>query len=75
MVYKRENQPYSTNLAYHEMNITIPVTEHLLNNGSMYAHLFFGKASIHPSASRGCVAIPGQSHSIYRILHSSQSSL
>ena len=56
------------------MNITIPVTEHLLNNGSMYAHLFFGKASIHPSASRGCVSIPGESHSIYRILHSSQSS-
>lgn len=66
LLYKRENQPYSTDLAYHEVNITLPVTQHLLTNGSIYAHMFFGKSTILPSAKRGCVSTPGQSHSVYR---------
>lgn len=69
LLYKRENQLYSTNLPYHEVNITLPVTQHLLTNGSLYAHMFFGKSTILPSDERGCVSTPGQSHSVYRTLH------
>ena len=66
LLYKRENQVYSSSLPYHEMNITLPVTQHLLNNGSVYAHIFFGKSSILPSADRTCASSVGQTHTVYR---------
>ena len=43
-------------MPYDELNITIPVTQQLLNNGSYYAHIFFGKASSVPSPETGCVS-------------------
>lgn len=66
LLYKRESQPYSSSMDYNEVNITIPMTAGLLNNGTYFAHLFFGVAGIEPSMERGCVSIKGQTHTVYR---------
>ena len=66
LLYKRENQVFNSNLPYHETNITIPVTHHLLSNGSLYAHIFFGKSSILPSTLPTCKSQPGMNHVVYR---------
>lgn len=66
LLYKRENAPFSASMPYDELNITIPVTQQLLNNGSYYAHIFFGKASSVPSPETGCVSSFGLTHTVYR---------
>lgn len=65
LIYKREKVHYGSNLEYNEQNITLPVTENLLNNGTLYAHIFFGMASKKPSECTGTV---GMSHTIYRMV-------
>lgn len=64
LIYKREKVHYGSNLEYNEQNITLPVTENLLNNGTLYAHIFFGMASKKPSECTGTV---GMSHTIYQL--------
>lgn len=64
LLYKRENVPFSAAMPYDETNITIPITQQLLNNGSYYAHIFFGKGSSVPSA---CSSSYGLTHSVYRM--------
>ena len=75
LLYKRENVPFSASMPYDELNITIPVTQQLLNNGSYYAHIFFGKASSVPSPETGCVSSFGLTHTVYRARCSSSSCL
>ena len=66
MLYKRESQPYSSSMEYNEVNMTLPVTDNLLHNGTLFAHIFFGQSSIKPSSERGCVSTAGQTHTVYR---------
>ena len=66
LLYKRENIPFSASMPYDEVNITIPITQQLLNNGSYFAHIFFGKASSIPSPETGCVSSFGLTHTVYR---------
>ena len=75
LLYKRENVSFSASMPYDELNITIPVTQQLLNNGSYYAHIFFGKASSVPSPETGCVSSFGLTHTVYRARCSSSSCL
>ena len=64
LIYKREKLHYGNNLEYNELNVTLPMTENLLNNGTLYAHIFFGMASKKPSE---CTSTMGMTHTIYRI--------
>ena len=49
-----------------ELNITLPMTENLLNNGTLYAHIFFGMASKKPMIEDKCEGKMGMSHMVYR---------
>ncbi|KNB45752.1 hypothetical protein JH06_1356 [Blastocystis sp. subtype 4] len=64
LIYKREKLHYGTNLEYNELNVTLPMTENLLNNGTLYAHIFFGMASKKPSE---CTSTMGMTHTIYQL--------
>jgi singapore isolate B (sub-type 7) whole genome shotgun sequence assembly, scaffold_0 len=56
-------------MEYNEMNITLPMTENLLKNGTLFAHIFFGMADHAPTPQDGCKSKMGMTHTIYRRIH------
>lgn len=67
LIYKLENLHFGKSMEYNELNITLPVTKNLLNNGTLYAHIFFGMASKKPMEENKCDGTMGMSHMVYRM--------